>query len=423
MATPRRYVHALAATLIAGALTYVFLGTVSRSLDDSSFDTFSVYWSLSLIIGFGLFLPIEQELSRLSASAVDPVAAGRAALRVGAELALYAVAAIGLASPLLVSLGAEPELLVIVAAFVLVSAVQFVARGALLAAGRVGFYANVLIADSVLRVLIAGALALAVQVVAPGAGGFALGLLAAILIAHVVPLWFLRRGAPTDPTARAEVRSEVRTAVFGLVAGTLAAQLLLNAGPILIDSFGAEEGAAGAFQATFSVARIPLFVLVPMQGLIVAPLAALVARGATRQMTALMLRIAGAIAALMLIGGVVGYLVGPWIIELVFGEGRSLEPLDVALLIGGVLAHCGLILCTQALVASRRHRRATIAWVSAAAAFAAVFAIALPTFGAVDAAVAAFLIGSVVGWILAVAELVSLGRRSAAGGHDVEPSR
>ncbi|BDZ45905.1 hypothetical protein [Naasia aerilata] len=91
MASPvssRRHVaHTVGATLLAGALTYVFLGTVSRSLGAAQYDLFSVYWSLSLILGFGLFLPVEQELSRAGAGAADAAAAGRAGLRIAAEVA------------------------------------------------------------------------------------------------------------------------------------------------------------------------------------------------------------------------------------------------------------------------------------------------------------------------------------------------
>lgn len=416
MSSRRHVAHTIGATILAGVLTYVFLGAVSRNLGAEQFDVFSVYWSLSLIIGFGLFLPVEQELSRAGAASSDVARTGRIGLRVSAEVGGAALVVLLVASPLLLAAGLSLELLIVAAAFLIVSVVQFAARGYLLAARRLSAYANVLIADAVLRVVFT--LLVAALVPARVAVPFVAALLAAILLAHGAVLLRLRRAsAPAGDGPAVDSRTELRgtrRAVFGLLAGTMAAQLLLNVGPILINGGHLPAGAAGAFQATFSVARIPLFLLVPLQGVVVAPLAALVAEGRTGRMASLMLRLTIALVVLGVIGGVLAFLLGPAVIELVFGQGRSLAPLDVAVLVLGVCVHAGLVLTTQALIAAERHARASAAWVAAVLAFAIFTALAWGAAGPVAAVALGFLIGSAVGWALALGELVAVGRRAAS---------
>lgn len=418
MSSRRHVAHTIGATILAGVLTYVFLGAVSRNLGAEQFDVFSVYWSLSLIIGFGLFLPVEQELSRAGAASSDVARTGRIGLRVSAEVGAAALVVLLVASPLLLAAGLSLELLIVAAAFLVVSVVQFAARGYLLAARRLSAYANVLIADAVLRVVFT--LLVAALVPARVAGPFVAALLAAILLAHGAVLMRLRRvsaaagpGPAPAPDPRTELRG-TRRAVFGLLAGTMAAQLLLNVGPILINGGHLPAGTAGAFQATFSVARIPLFLLVPLQGVVVAPLAALVAEGRTGRMASLMLRLTIALVVVGVIGGVLAFLLGPAVIELVFGQGRSLAPLDVAVLVLGVCVHAGLVLTTQALIAAERHARASVAWVAAVFAFAIFTSLTWGAAGPVAAVALGFLLGSAVGWALALGELVAVGRRAAS---------
>ncbi|BDZ45906.1 lipopolysaccharide biosynthesis protein [Naasia aerilata] len=324
-----------------------------------------------------------------------------------------------LSSPILISAGLPAEPLLVAAGFVVVSAIQFAARGYLLGARRFSAYANVLALDAVLRVVLAGALALAGALVLTGrlsALAFALALMVAILLAHG-PM--LRRPLASAPAGREDVR-RMRRAVLGLLAGTAAAQVLLNVGPILINAAAVEPGTAGAFQSTFSLARIPLFLLVPLQGAVVAPLAGLVAEGRTARMTGLMLRLAAGIAVVGVVGAGLAWLIGPWAVELVFGAGRSLPGVDVALLVLGVCVHAGLVLTAGALIAAERHGRASVAWVAAVLLFAIGCAALWAPLGPVAAVAVSFLVSSLLGWVLALGELVAVGRRAAAGVPEVQ---
>ncbi|QOD44641.1 hypothetical protein [Clavibacter zhangzhiyongii] len=456
----RRALLVMGATVVTGLVTYVFLGIVSRGVaalapdaasGDAAFDMFSVFWSVALVVGFGLFLPVEQELARLGAHGADVRAAVRAALRLSAVVALAGVAVVAIAAPLLLGAGMPPGLVVAYALIAPVSALQFTARGAMVARGDVPAYSRVLLADSGLRVALAlAALLLLTALDLPDAvSWFAAALLAAIALAHVPVL--LRAGTRTrvvadeapgagdgvDPAlvavegaavgsaavegaavegdagtaARGRATTSIRRAYLALLGAGVCAQLLLNAGPVVIAALDRTVGTAGAFQATFSVARVPLFMLVPLQGLIVPPLVAYVRRGETAALIRRMSLLAAAIAGLGVVAGVVAALAGPAVIELVFGEGRSLPALDVGILVLGVFAHVGLVIGTQALIATDRHRDSSLAWATALVSAATATALLQGPLGWATAIAAGFGAGSLIGWITALLRLRAVGTR------------
>jgi O-antigen/teichoic acid export membrane protein len=430
---PRRALLVMGATVVTGLVTYVFLGIVSRGLaalapdavaGDAAFDMFSVFWSVALVVGFGLFLPVEQELARLGAHGADVRVAVRSALRLSGVVALAGVVVVAGCAPLLLGAGMPPGLVVAYALIAPVSALQFTARGGMVARGDVPAYSRVLLADSGLRVVLAlGALLLLTALDLPDAvAWFAAALLAAIALAHVPVLLRLRSGsadasaavAPGPPVATGPADGTgLRRAYLALLGAGVCAQLLLNAGPVVIAALDRTVGTAGAFQATFSVARVPLFMLVPLQGLIVPPLVAYVRRGETAALIRRMTLLAAAVAGVGVVAGVVATLAGPWVIELVFGPGRSLPALDVGVLVLGVFAHVGLVIGTQALIATDRHRDSSIAWVAALVAAAAATALLQGPLGWATAIAAGFGGGSLIGWITALLRLRAVGTRQA----------
>jgi len=446
----RRALLVMGATVVTGLVTYVFLGIVSRGLaalspdaasGDAAFDMFSVFWSVALVVGFGLFLPVEQELARLGAHGRDVPAAVRSALGLSAVVALAGVAVVAAAAPLLLAAGMPPGLVVAYALIAPVSALQFTARGAMVARGDVPAYSRVLLADSGLRVVLAlAALLLLTALDLPDAvAWFAAALLGAIALAHVPVLLRLRartarpaavagtgavdpalvaaEGAAVEsgggPTPGSGAATGIRRAYLALLGAGVCAQLLLNAGPVVIAALDRTVGTAGAFQATFSVARVPLFMLVPLQGLIVPPLVAYVRRGETGALIRRMSLLAALIAGVGVVAGVVAALAGPWVIELVFGAGRSLPAVDVGILVLGVFAHVGLVIGTQALIATDRHRDSSLAWVIALVAAAVATAAVQAPLGWATAIAAGFGAGSLVGWITALLRLRAVGTRQA----------
>jgi O-antigen/teichoic acid export membrane protein len=399
--------------VLSGLLTQAYLAVVARNVDLAEYAHFSAFWSIALVIGFGAFLPVEQELARLG-----PRDATGAALRVALCLAAAEVVVVLAVSPLLLeSLGGDVTWLLAVLALCLVSVGQFVLRGVLVASGRMTLHGSVLLLDTALRVLFALAVG---RLVTGGGSAFGWTLVAAVACAHLPVLAHaVRRSPAAVPTGTGGgvdlAEPEVRTADFAraaapLLLGSVCAQLLLNGLPVLVAAVATPEETrlAGLFSAGFLLARVPLFVAVPLQTALLPVLARVSARG-RRALIGALLTIAGVLVALAAAGALLAALAGPSLVRLVFGPEYLLGGGDLVLMVLGVVAHLGLIVTTQALVAGALHRLVAWSWGSGIAVAGVVFAL-VPDL--LLRAELAFLLGSAAGWAVAVVLLVDTGNES-----------
>jgi O-antigen/teichoic acid export membrane protein len=204
---------------------------------------------------------------------------------------------------------------------------------------------------------------------------------------------------------------EVRRAVAPLLLGSLCAQLLLNGPPVLIPALAQNElevTRAGQFLAAFTLARVPLFLVVPLQTALRPMLSTLLHSGDRAALRRVMARIALGIVGLGVAAVLLGYFAGPLLVGLIFGDAYVLGGRDVALLAVGVAAHIGLVLVTQVLVAAVRHRLVAGAWLSGVA-VATVILFVVPDL--LLGAELAFLIGSATGWLVATLLVLTTGKR------------
>ena len=411
----------LAASALAGLAVFGYLSLANRFLDPAAQDHFAVYYSLSLLLGFGAFLPLEAELARTLGARRDVRAGLREAAVVAAGVALLVAALVlALGVPLLGLLGGSGWLLAATVAVVAVSAVQFWVRGALLGLGRPGAFAATLALDSVLRLAVAAALVLLVGT--RTAPLFTLSLLLPLLLAHgaFVPA-VLRAGSRAPAGAGSRVDAPDRLRPLGLArrllplfVATACAQVLLNA-PVLLVEATAEQGETAAFLFAFSLARVPLFMAVPVQGAVVPPMAAMVAAGRTHAVVTAVLRLAAGLVGLAAVGGVVAAAAGPAVLGALFPTAGSPPRPDLALMVVGVAANIGLLLTAQANVAAANHRASGLAWGCALLVAAAAWALAgTAGAGPLLRVEIAFAAGSALGWALAVALLL---RHAGPAGH------
>lgn len=410
----------LAASALAGLAVFGYLSLANRFLDPAAQDHFAVYYSLSLLLGFGAFLPLEAELARTLGARRDVRAGLREAAVVAAVVALLVGALVlALAVPLRGLLGGSGWLLAATVAVVAVSAVQFWVRGALLGLGRPRAFAATLALDSVLRLAVAAALVLLVGT--RTAPLFTLSLLLPLLLAHgaFVPAVVRAgsRAAAAGPRVDAPDRPRplvLARRLLPLFVATACAQVLLNA-PVLLVKGTAEQGLASAFLYAFALARIPLFMAVPVQGAVVPPMAAMVADGRTHAVVTAALRLAAGLVGLAVVGGVVAAAAGPAVLGALFPTAGSPPRLDLALMVVGVAANIGLLLTAQANVAAANHRASGLAWASALLVAAAVWGVAgTAGAGPLLRVEVAFALGSALGWALAVALLL---RHAGPAGH------
>ena len=250
----------------------------------------------------------------------------------------------------------------------------------------------------------------------PGSPTFAWTLVAAVGLAHAPQLFLLatRRvrlgNVPAMGTHTVTV-GEVRRAVAPLLLGSLCAQILLNGPPVLIPALATNEAEitrAGQFIAAFTLARVPLFLVVPLQTALLPSLTALLHSGDRAALRRVMLHIAIGIAGLGVAALLLGYFAGPPLVGLIFGKSYVLGGRDVALLAVGVAGYIGLVLVTQVLVAAVRHRLVAWSWLSGVA-VAAVILFTVPDL--LLAAELAFLAGSATGWLVGTLLVLTTGRR------------
>jgi O-antigen/teichoic acid export membrane protein len=399
----------------SGLLVNAYLAIIARSVSAAEYAYFGAFWSLALVAGFGVFLPIEQETARLMQVPNRPRGLLRAALLTAASLTAVQVVVVAAAAPWLArAFGGHGVTVVAFALLCLVSAGQFVVRGALIGMDRMGRYAQIMLADTVLRVLFAGAVALLAA--DPGSPAFAWTLVAAIGLAHAPQLFLLatrrtRLGqVPTMGTHTVTVR-EVRRAVAPLLLGSLCAQLLLNGPPVLIPALAQNElevTRAGQFLAAFTLARVPLFLVVPLQTALLPTFTALLHTGDRAALRRVLAALAVGLAALGTAALALGYFVGPLLVGLIFGDQYVLGGRDVALLAVGVAGYIGLVLVTQVLVAAVRHRLVAVSWLAGVVVAALVLA-SVPDL--LLGAELAFLAGSTTGWLVGTLLVLTTGRR------------
>jgi O-antigen/teichoic acid export membrane protein len=390
------------AIIISGLLVNGYLAVVARNISAADYKNFGAYWSLALVIGFGVFLPVEQELARLLHTPGGHRGVLRSAMITAAAFGGLELLVVLAAAPLLMpALGGKGGLLACLGALCLVSAGQFVVRGFLIGTVRMGRYGAILVIDTTLRLLFAVLLAVTITT---DSAGYGWTLVAAIAIAHLTLLPLLYRGtAPGEPTSTTP--RTFAAAVAPLLLGSLAAQVLLNGVPVLVSAVATqpEQAEAGTFQAAFLLARIPLFVAVPLQTAIVPILTRMFSSGRPHAAIQVITRFALAMLAMAVLGAGACFAFGPWLVELIFGSQYQVQATDLALMVAGVSAHLGLIIATQALVASAMHAKVAWSWLAGVAVAAVVFAL-VP--GLALRGELAFLTGSLVGWVVALMLLV-----------------
>jgi O-antigen/teichoic acid export membrane protein len=398
----------------SGLLVNAYLAIIARNISAAEYAYFGAFWSLALVAGFGVFLPIEQETARLMQVSDRPRGLLRAALLTAVLLAACQVVLVAAASPWLArAFGGHGGSVVAFAVLCLISAGQFVVRGALIGMDRMGRYALVILVDTLLRVTFAAAVALLVA--DPGSPAFAWTLVAAIGLAHAPQLYLLatrrtRLGQVPAMGTHTVTVPEVRRAVTPLLLGSLCAQLLLNGPPVLIPALAQNEfevTRAGQFLAAFTLARVPLFLVVPLQTALLPTFSALLHSGDRAALRRVMLGIGVGLVGLGVAALLLGYFAGPLLVGLIFGDEYVLGGPDVALLAVGVAAHIGLVLVTQVLVAAVRHRLVAWSWLSGVV-VAAVILFAVPDL--LLAAELAFLAGSVTGWLVGTLLVLTTGR-------------
>lgn len=353
---------------VLGVGTYGHLAIAGHALDDAGLSTLSVLWSVSLVASQGVFLPVEQEITRLVAAATargdgTGHVVRRAAALCGAALAVLlgalALAARTVADRLFAGDAAQVWILGgSVAGF----AVAHVVRGILAGSGHLGWYGAQLGLDGALRLLIAGGLRLAG--VDTAAAYTAILILAPALSALATLRPALR---PTGPGPLVGWSTLVKGLAL-LTVSTLMAQLVVNM-PVVNARLLAPGDVAfvAALLAALVLVRVPLFLFGSLQAALLPGLSAALAAGDERAWRRLLVRALGVVTVLAVAAGAVAVAAGPVLIRVLFDAPEALGRVDFALLAVGTLAYLWALVLGQGVLVRGRHRDQAAAWVAGGA--------------------------------------------------------
>jgi O-antigen/teichoic acid export membrane protein len=349
--------------IVAGISAYGFLFVADKALSKTEYSPLGALWSLVFLAGPGLFLPFEQEISRALAErrarnlGGAPVVRRAATLGVGLFLGVLVLLIIG-AGWIVEHLFDGQILLLVGLALGLAGALAgHLTRGCMSGTGNFKGYGTYIGADGFIRVL-GAVLCLVVGVSVAGPFGIAVGI--AGLLAVPVALRVQRPHLAEGPEARL---AEVGSALVWLLIASLSAFALMNVGPVLVKLLAsdAQSEAAGRFVNGVVIARIPLFLFQAVQASLLPKLSALAHSGQIRDFRSGLRRLLVVVAGLAAVGTVVGAVMGPFVVEVMFPD-ADLGARTMGLLAAGAGLYMLAMACAQALIALGGHVDQAIGW-------------------------------------------------------------
>ncbi|HEX5365460.1 MAG TPA: hypothetical protein VFW63_02195 [Acidimicrobiales bacterium] len=351
--------------VVAGVSAYGFLFFADRALSKHDYSPLGVLWSIVFLVGPGLFLPLEQEISRAMAERRARGRGGlpvvRRAATIGAGLFLGVLVVMILAAGWMTEHLFEGQYLLLVGLGLgLAGAVAgHVTRGCLSGTGRFNGYAAYIGADGFLRVL-GGAVMLALGVTTAGPFGVAVGI--AGLLAVPVALSVQRPQLDEGPDASF---SEVGSALGLLLIASLSAFALMNVGPVIVQVLAsdAQSEAAGRFVNGVVIARIPLFLFQAVQASLLPKLSMLAHSGRLADFRNGLRRLLVVVAGLAGAGALVGATLGPLVVEVMFPT-ADLGARTMGLLAAGAGLYMLAMACAQGVIALGGHAEQAVGWAS-----------------------------------------------------------
>ena len=350
---------------VQAGTTYVYLVIAGQTLGATQFAALSGLYLVLTGTATGLFAPLEQEVTRRrgrerGGEPHDPTLLRRA-VGMGLSTSAAAGAAFLLAWPITLDLlGGQRWLLISLLIALPGYACWFAFRGELAGGLRLRRYGVQLGLDGSIR--LAGGLLLAASGHGTTAG---FGLLFAVSPWLTLAATWTR--GERHPQASNERGPRLGRPFALLVLSALAAQLVINAGPAIINVLSApsEREAAGVYLAALVVIRVPVFLFTAVQPAFLSAMSALSRAGRRAEFGRLLGSLLLALGAATVLISVCATFLGPRVIALLFDFH---EPLSRAVYLFLTLS-VGLFLVatilSQALLGLGRHGLVATGWLSA----------------------------------------------------------
>ena len=390
-----------AAIAVASIAGYVLLVVIGRSLDPAEFGRFIAFWGVLFGLG-GSLSTLEQESARRSARrdlARSPSAGSVAVIGAALAAAVGALSLVPAVADRVYGAQATAFGLIVVVASV-GFAVQFSVRGFLVGSGRSRSFALLVVAEAAMRlvlvlaVVVGGTLEPVSAALAVGAGSFA-------WLAWPRPT---RTVLSTARTLWGDVRQAGGRAASLMGGGALTAAVITGFPTLVTALTGESPGAAGgALFAALTVSRVPLLLVSPIQAVAVPRVASWrTALDEGRPSPAARVLTLGTLAAVGagVLGGLAGFLLGPWAVRFLYGQDYVVGHLAVGVLVLSACLLAWLLLLSAALIALSAHRSMVATWLAATCS-TCIWLVVSPLALVATTAIGA-LVGPVVGLLVAL---------------------
>jgi O-antigen/teichoic acid export membrane protein len=377
--------------VLVGAAAYLVMALAGHTLAPRDYAAAASMFLLTAIVGPGVFAAVEQQTNHEVSARLAVGAPLRAVIwaagAVCAALTALMVALVLALGPLLVprAFAGHTALLGATVLAVVGAAGAYLLRGIVAGQRRYGWYGASLAAEGLGRLLPCAVLALLGAASAERFGwAFAVGcLVAAVVSLPAVADRIVPKDRPVAPAPGSAVLPGAAVGAAGVrrLAGAIGflacasslTLLVTNLAPVVLTSrLGdgpGEAELAASFVSLFLLARIPLFLFAPVQAFLLPALSAAAQRGdlaAVRSRVRLALL---AVAAVGLPGVLAATLLGPWASRALFHAPIELSRPVAGLLGVSTVAMMAAGILQPALVALRRNRAATAAWIVSSALF------------------------------------------------------
>ena len=362
--------------VITGLSAYAFLSLTRYGLGTDASTPVNQLWFATFILAPGFFLPVEQEVGRALAHRRALGEGGLPVLRKAALLALGLLAIVGIflliASPFLTRELFDGSWVLfgcLLLAFAGYALGHFL-RGTFAGTGRFHQYGLFMASDGLIRFTACAVLAVT-GVTFLGAYGLLVGIppFLAVFIA-------LRGNYHLTPEGPPAEWGELTPNLGWLVAGSVAAAALVNAGPLAAKLLADDTQSAivSEFSYAVLVARVPLFMFQAVQAALLPKLARLAAQGLFDDFRQGFRRLMQVVVVVGLAGVVLAATIGPTVLEIVFNASVSRRTLTL-LALGSGMYMIGLGIA-QAVIALHGHAWAAVGWIAGLATFIVVTAVA-----------------------------------------------
>jgi O-antigen/teichoic acid export membrane protein len=359
-----------AALLVAGIATYAFFIVGEWAVGSKEgFQPISTLWFATFALAPGFFLPLEQELGRALSHRRALGQGGRpVVLRIvtlGIGLVTIVVVGMLLLSPLLVDSLFDGDwwmMAALICAFA-AYAPAHLARGVCSGSGRFHSYATILGGDGVVRIVVCVVMA-AIGITAAGAYGFLVAL-APLVGLSIVSL----RGQLGTDDGPPSTWAEVTPNLGWLLLGSVSAAALLNAGPLATELLADETDTVlvADFSKGVLLARIPLFMFQAVQAALLPRLSRLAAQGQLDEFRRGLRQLATVVVAVGVIGTTGAFVLGPFVLEVVFDA--DLSGRTLAMLALGSACYMMALAMAQAVIALKGHAFVSVGWLAGVVAF------------------------------------------------------